>query len=78
VVTIYRVEFFAKCPNNGIRIKYALRIETNRTIPVEVLLECVENQEGFHEDIADRLSALGGQQTLIAEHHGVTVETERP
>lgn len=75
----YTTEFFCACPNNGIRIKYKLRIETRSVVPVEQLIAKIESfSEGFHEDIADELfSELGGKQTLVADHHSVTIETVR-
>lgn len=78
-MNIYTTEFFASCPNNGLRIKYDLRIETREAIPVEQILAKVEAiGEGFHENVADELlDAFGGTQTLIANHHGVTIETKR-
>lgn len=75
----YTVEFYANCPNNGLRIKYRLRVETRETLSVESILTTVENiEEGYHEEVADNLfEAFGGVQTLIADHHGVTIETTR-
>lgn len=75
----YTTEFFANCPNNGLRIKYRLRIETREVIPVEQITAKVESiSEGFHEEVADELLlAFGGVQTLVADHHGVTIETTR-
>lgn len=75
----YTTEFFANCPNNGIRIKYRLRIETREVIPVEQIIAKVDTiTEGFHEEVADELlAAFGGVQTLVADHHGVTIETIR-
>lgn len=76
----YRTRFFARCPSNGIRISYELTIKADSMIPVERILSAVEAiGDGYHEAIADRLlAALGGTQILIADHHGVTIETERP
>ena len=75
----YSTEFFATCPNNGIRIKYHLRIQTYETLAVEAILAALEaTSEGFHEEVADELFArFGGVQTLVADHHGVTIETTR-
>lgn len=75
----YITEFFTNCPNNGLRGKYRLRIESRRVIPVEQITAKVEAiNEGFHEDVADELlAAFGGVQTLTADHHGVTIETMR-
>lgn len=75
----YTTEFFSNCPNNGLRIKYRLRIETREVIPVEQIIAKVESiTEGFHEEVADELvAAFGGAQTLVADHHGVTIETMR-
>ena len=76
----YRAEFFARCPANGARVRYSLRIETDSVVSVETINWAVDAiREGLHEDIADQLLvAIGHRQTLIAEHHGVTIETERP
>ena len=75
----YTTEFFMNCPNNGLRVKYRLRIETHEMIPVEQITAKVESfSEGFQEEVADELLfAFGGAQTLIADHHGVTIETTR-
>ncbi len=78
-LNVYTTEFFARCPNNGIRVKYVLRIEATGTVPVEAIIDHIEKiREGFHEAIADELFAtFRGKQTLTADHHGVTIETER-
>lgn len=75
----YTTTFFAECPNNRTRITYRLRIETSEVIGVETLIEAVQAiEEGYHEEIADRLHGdFGGKQTLTADHHGVTIETTR-
>lgn len=75
----YSTEFFANCPNNGVRIKYRFRVETPETLSVESIVSAVEAiDEGFHEEIADELlERFGGVQTLVADHHGVTIETTR-
>lgn len=75
----YTTEFFCTCPNNQIRIRYKLRIETREVLSVEKILAAVELvDEGYHEEVADQLFArFGGVQTLIADHHGVTIETTR-
>lgn len=76
----YTTNFFAVCPNNGIRIGYELTITTGRVIHVEDIVAEVEAiKTGLHEDIADQLLAnLGGSQVLKASHHGVHIETIRP
>ena len=76
----YTTNFFAVCPNNGIRIAYELTITTGCNLRVEDILEEVgEIKTGFHEDIADQLmEAMGGSQVLKADHHGVCIETIRP
>lgn len=75
----YTTEFFCRCPNNQIRVRYRLRIETREILSVEEILEAVEiADEGFHEEVADQLfERFGGVQTLVADHHGVTIETTR-
>lgn len=76
----YTTNFFAVCPNNGIRISYELTITTGQVIHAEDIVAEVEAiKEGLHEDIADQLLAnLGGTQVLKADHHGVCIETIRP
>lgn len=75
----YSTTFFCNCPNNGIRIEYALTIETREVFRVEEILAVVdEYNEGFHEEIADSLlERFKGVQTLIANHHGVIIKTVR-
>ena len=75
----YQAQFFANCPNNGMRILYTLRIETTEMIPVEQIIARVEGAgETYHEELADELLlSLGGKQTLTADHHGVTITTTR-
>jgi hypothetical protein len=78
-VNTYRTTFFAQCPVNSVRIKYDLQIATRSVIAVERILEFIAGlQSGFHEAFADQLlQQFGGQQTLTADHHGVTIETNR-
>ena len=75
----YRAEFHARCPANGARIHYRWTLTTTDVVRVEAINDTLDAQrEGFHEDFADGLSqCFGGTQTLIAEHHGVTIETTR-
>jgi hypothetical protein len=66
----YKTEFFCLCPLNETRIKYFLEIATD---------EFKNYASGFHELIAEDLhKKFGGKQTLVADHHGVTIETTRP
>ena len=78
-MNIYRTEFFAKCPNNDLRIKYHLTVQTERMIRVEDIVGFTETlTSGFHESFADKLHAeFGGEQRLQAHHHGVDIETVR-
>lgn len=75
----YLTEFFARCPNNGVRIKYSLEIKTDKMVPVENILDAVgQLTEGYHEEIAETLrERFGGLQKLTADHHGVTICTHR-
>lgn len=80
-MNIYRTEFFAVCPMNGIRVKYALRIDTHHVVEVERINAAVQAlpTSGLHEQLADMLSKqLPGHQVLTAHHHGVDIETRRP
>jgi hypothetical protein len=75
----YSTEFFSFCPSNNVRIKYSLLIETDQTIMVEDIIDEVTlHDRGYHEAIADQLHhTFGGRQTLVADHHGVKIETVR-
>lgn len=75
----YRSSFHARCPANGARIHYHWTLTTDARPRVEAINDALENiKRGFHEEIADDLHrAFGGLQTLVAEHHGVTIETRR-
>lgn len=75
----YITEFFAFCPANGLRIKYHLTVEIDCVIKVEDIIDEVAlHDRGFHEEIADQLHRVfGGKQTLVADHHSVTIVTVR-
>lgn len=75
----YSTEFFSICPTNSVRIKYCLVIQTNKIIMVEDIIDEVTlHHRGYHEAIADQLHrTFGGRQVLVAEHHGVKIETVR-
>lgn len=81
----YTVRFFARCPTNGLRIDYTLTIERSEEddadghLLVEELVDAVSLLDrGFHEELADQLHReFGGVQTLVADHHGVLIETRR-
>jgi len=75
----YTTEFFSFCPTNNVRIKYCLVIQTDKVIMVEDIIdEVMLHHRGYHEEIADQLHrTFGGRQILVAEHHGVKIETVR-
>jgi len=75
----YSTKFIALCPINNKQITYQLEIKHIEKILVEDILETIGDfASGFHESIADKLfEKFGGEQTLIANHHGVVIETER-
>lgn len=77
----YKVEFFAFCPVNDVRIKYTLRIKlpSAQTVMAEDLVDAVKMLDrGIHEEFADQLHHdFGGRQTLSAHHHGVCIKTKR-
>jgi hypothetical protein len=78
-MNIYRRTFSAICPNNSEAIIYRLEIATEKQIFVEhINTELALISQSYHEAIADRLHAkFGGDQVLIAMHHGVEIETRR-
>lgn len=73
----YRYRFVATCPNNGEAIVYTLSIATSATIFVEhIKVACAMHKAGYHENIAAALhDRFGGVLTLVANHHGVDIET---
>ncbi len=80
VVNQYTYKFWCICPNNKESIKYTLVIKTDKTIMVEDIVNHVleNHSEGYHESIADDLyCSFGGEQYLVANHHGVLIETWR-
>lgn len=78
-MNIYRHAFFVTCPVDGALIRYDLRVKSRRTIMAEdIERHCSASEPTFHEDMADKLCAsLGGRQTLVATHGGVTIKTRR-
>lgn len=78
-MNIYEIEFFSRCPQNGIRIKYHLTIESDKIIMAEDIVDVTDLLvRCFHEEAADQLfHEFGGIQTLVAEHHGVRITTKR-
>jgi hypothetical protein len=75
----YRHTFAAICPSDGELIIYRLEVRSPAMIYVENIKAATAIiKKGWHEQIADRLSdALGGDQTIIATHQGVEIETVR-
>ena len=75
----YSTKFIAICPVNDKPISYCLEIKHKDKILVEdILEEIAKYKSAFPEAIADDLfSKFGGRQTLIANHHGVVIETKR-
>lgn len=78
-MNIYRHTFAAVCPSDGELIIYRLEVRSPAMIHVEhIKAAAAIIKKGWHEQIADRLSeALGGDQTIIATHQGVEIETVR-
>lgn len=75
----YRHTFSALCPSDGETIIYRLELRSITMIHVEHIKAATALiKKGWHEQIADRLAeSLGGDQTIIATHQGVEVETVR-
>lgn len=78
-MNIYRHTFVAACPADGELIIYQLEVRSPKMIHVEHIKAATANiKNGWHEQIADRLSeTLGADQTIIATHQGVEIETVR-
>lgn len=75
----YRHTFAVVCPADGEMIVYRLEIKSQAMIHVEHIKAATALiKKGWHEQIADRLAeSLGGDQTIIATHQGVEIETVR-
>ena len=75
----YRHTFVAVCPSDGETIVYRLELKSLSMIHVEHIRAATALiKKGWHEQIADRLAdSLGGDQTIIATHQGVEIETVR-
>jgi hypothetical protein len=75
----YRHTFAAVCPSDGETIVYRLELKSLSMIHVEHIRAATALiKKGWHEQIADSLSeSLGGDQTIIATHQGVEIETVR-
>lgn len=73
----YRYRFASNCPENGEAILYSLEIQKAERILVEhIKTACALHRRGYHEDIAADLQArFGGDTRLIANHHGVEIES---
>ncbi|QYY83983.1 hypothetical protein [Pseudomonas germanica] len=78
-MNIYRHTFAAVCPADGETIIYRLELRSTSMIHVEHIKTATALiRQGWHEQIADSLSeTLGGDQTIIATHQGVEIETVR-
>jgi hypothetical protein len=78
-MNIYRHTFAAVCPADGEMIVYRLEIKSSAMIHVEHIKAATALiKKGWHEQIADQLAeSLGGDQTIIATHQGVEIETVR-
>lgn len=78
-MNIYRHAFTAVCPSDDETILYRLELRSNAMIRVEnIKATTALIKKGWHEQIADRLAeSLGGDQTIIATHQGVEIETVR-
>lgn len=75
----YRHTFAAVCPSDGETIVYRLELKSLSMIHVEHIKTATALiKKGWHEQIADRLAeTFGGDQTIIATHQGVEIETVR-
>jgi hypothetical protein len=78
-MNIYRHAFAAVCPADGETIMYQLEIRSSVMIHVEHIKTATALiKTGWHEKIADHLvEHLGGDQTIVATHQGVEIETVR-
>lgn len=75
----YRFSFSVMCPVNGENIAYEWEIvtEAHHVIQAEAIASAANIATSQHEQIADLLAGLGGQQWIRATHGGVQIETYR-
>ena len=78
-MNIYRHAFAAVCLADSGTIIYRLEIRSQVMIHVEHIKTATALiKTGWHEKIADRLAeTFSGDQTIIATHQGVEIETVR-
>ena len=78
-MNLYETTFDCKCPANGVRVTYTLKLYHKNMVFVESLVdELVKFKDGYHELIADKLhNIFGGQQVITAHHHGIDITTWR-
>lgn len=78
-MNIYRHTFAAVCPADGETIIYRLELRSTLMIHVEHIKTATALiRQGWHEQIADSLAeTLGGDQTIVATHQGIEIETLR-
>jgi hypothetical protein len=78
-MNIYRHTFAAVGPADGETIIYQLEIRSLPMIHVEHIKTATALiKTGWHEQIADHLAEhLGGDQTIVATHQAVEIETVR-
>jgi len=76
-VNTYRYSFASACPANDEAIIYALEIQHVEKVLVEhIKTACALHRKGYQEDIAADLHArFGGRLRIVANHHGVEIET---
>lgn len=74
----YRYTFNCVCPSDGTTVTYDLTISSPGKILAEDIRAICGAGPAHQEDLADKLAALGGRQTMRAVHQGVEIETVRP
>jgi hypothetical protein len=77
-VNTYRYNFNCVCPTDGTTVFYELVINSPGKILAEDIRTICDAGPSHQEDLADKLAALGGRQTIRATHQGVEIETARP
>lgn len=76
-MNIYRYAFASTCPTDGSSVCYDLTITTNGKILAEDIRAICDAGPSHQEDLADKLSILGGHQVMRATHLRVEIETRR-
>jgi hypothetical protein len=79
-MNIYELDFFAQCPNGNLADCYQIKIESQRTIMVELIHSAIKSLPLaiYQEDLATALrNVIGAKITVTGWHHGIKITSIR-